>query len=140
MMRRIRLVVFVGFVSLGLTGKGRSLYSSAHQNPFHPAEQPTNVAEAYKSLPMSFEPNRGQFDSSVSFGSERPSYSIFLKSTGATLKMRSPGETHASTLQMTFQGANERSTMRGLEPSPGVNNYYFGKHESWITNVPFRTN
>jgi hypothetical protein len=133
---RVRLALFVGLVSLGVIATVRTFCSSLHKSPYHPAEQPVSAAQAYENLLMGFEPNHGQFDSSVTYGSERPSYSIFLKSTGARIKMRSPGETHTSTVQMTFQGANERSIMRGIEAAPGVTNYYYGSQESWITNIP----
>src|SRR5215467_9677022 len=99
---RNRPLLFLAFVSLGLTGKGRMFYSSTHKDPFHPAEQKVSGTPSYKNLPMSFEPNRGQFDPGVTFGSEQSSYSIFLKSAAVTLKMRNPHETRTSILQMTF--------------------------------------
>src|SRR5215831_18904433 len=116
---RIRLVLFLGFVSLGLTGTVRSFHSSAHQSPFHPAEQKVSAPQAFKSLSISFEPNRGQFDPGVTFGSERSAYSIFLKPAGVMLRMRNPHETRTAILQMTLWLANEHAKMRGLEPTPG---------------------
>ena len=52
------------------------------------AAEPTKVAAATMSLPIRFEPNRGQFDESVRYGARGPGYGLYLTKEGATLSLR----------------------------------------------------
>jgi hypothetical protein len=93
-------------------------------------------AQGYWKLPMSFEPNRGQFDSNVSFGSQKPAFSFALNATSATLKLYNSGDLEAVSLTMTFRGASAHSPIRGIGQLPGVTNYFHGTRKNWITGVP----
>jgi hypothetical protein len=106
------------------------------------------VQEAYAKLPLHFEANRGQTDSRVKFQSRGSGYTLFLTPSEAVMVLRSaqadpsplasnhePG-TH-SVLRMKIEGANPSPRVSGLEPLPGIVNYFIGKDPAkWRTNVP----
>src|SRR5262249_43275245 len=68
--------------------------------------------------------------------SQRPAYSLLLNATSATLKMHNSENSQTASLTMQFQGANESSTVRGLNQLSGVTNYFYGARRNWITSVP----
>ena len=132
----VRLLLTLVLSCFGPTGVARAPHPSASIHPIHPAAQPVSLAHGYSNLPSSFEPNRGQFDSAISFGSQRPAYSLLLNATSATLKMHNSENSQTASLTMQFQGANESSTVRGLNQLSGVTNYFYGARRNWITSVP----
>jgi hypothetical protein len=93
-------------------------------------ERTVNIASEYGKLPLSFEPNRGQFDSRYTFGSQGPGYALLLEPTSATLRLQT------TTFTLKLRGTNPRASLRGAEPLPGLANYYRGNKEQWITQVP----
>jgi hypothetical protein len=93
------------------------------------------MAANYGGLPMSFEPNRGQFDSRFAFGARGFNYSLLLNSKAVMTKFRTTAS-NSETLEMTLLGANDSARLHGADPLPGISNYYSGNRESWITNVP----
>jgi hypothetical protein len=54
------------------------------------AEHPITAVQAFADTPLSFEPNRGQFDGHFKFATTGPNYGVFLDSAELTLKVRSP--------------------------------------------------
>src|SRR5262249_32262368 len=85
--------------------------------------------------PMSFEPNRGQFDRRFVFGALGFNYSLLLNSTTVTTKFRTIAS-DSETLEMTLLGANDSAPLHGADPLPGVSNYYSGQRDNWIADVP----
>src|SRR5262249_56628337 len=68
---------------------------------------------AYRSLPVSFEPNRGQSDPRVKFMSRSQGLTLFLTSTDAVLVTRE------ASLKMRVLGANPDAVVQGLDARPG---------------------
>jgi hypothetical protein len=95
---------------------------------------PTTIASKYGHIPLSFQPNRGQFRSQFPFGSEGLGYSLFIDSTNASLRLRSSAS-NAITVDLKLVGANEDAVVKGAEPLAGVANYFQGPPDQWITNV-----
>src|SRR2546425_1027696 len=78
------------------------------------------TAADYARLPLSFEPNRGQFDSRFKFGSFGVESGVLLDSTGVRLRMRS-GE-----LAITMLGGNKNAKLTTQDELPGKANYFHG--------------
>ena len=110
-------------------------------------------ASKYSQLPLTFEANQGQTDSTVKFLSRGTGYTAFLTSGGLVLSLRaaesSPTQRtsgiHAAnqppsppvTLQFALVGATRSSIVRGEDPQPGRVNYFIGNDpDRWHTNVP----
>ncbi|MGB9360527.1 MAG: SBBP repeat-containing protein [Candidatus Sulfotelmatobacter sp.] len=97
-------------------------------------------------LPLIFEPNQGQADSSVKFVSRGPGYSLYLDPAGATLAMQTakpalPGQREARrsvrSVRMTLRGANSAAMIAGNDPLPGRSNYFIGNDpRKWHTSIP----
>src|SRR5207253_11191711 len=110
------------------------------------------LAEAYGSLPLSFEPNDGQAERKVKFLSRGSGYTLFLTSDEAVLALRSrqssvvssqlqktPGHglRTTDTLRMKLVGANRAAKVTALEELPGKSNYFIGNDpRRWRTDVP----
>ena len=111
------------------------------------------LAAAQRSLPLEFEPNRGQADRQVRFLARGDGYGLYLTRSQAVLALRRPGSAapadgaHSgrrrgekdawSVLRMELLGANEEARTSGLEPLPGTSNYFRGNDpKKWLTDVP----
>src|SRR5947208_7962193 len=113
-------------------------------------EGKVTVQEAYGKLPLHFEANQGQTASQVKFLSRGPGYTLFLTPTEAVLALKqAKGEDslratrHAlreddpTVLRMKIEGANPSPPATGLDPLPGIVNYFIGDDPAqWRTNVP----
>jgi hypothetical protein len=104
-------------------------------------------------LPLSFEENRGQADSTVKFLARSGGYSVVFRNREAdflltkrvadgtrgvsgTLVAHSD-PTIADVLRMRFLGANPSPAISGADRLPGIVNYFLGNDPSkWRTNVP----
>jgi hypothetical protein len=126
----IRLLAASGAVCLALTATTGTSYSSQRGTRVHPTERPVSISQEYGNLPMSFEPNRGQFDPDFQFGSRGLNSSLLVNPTGLTVKFRS------ATLNMKLRGANTHAPVRGDSPLPGIANYFRGASENWVAKVP----
>ena len=79
------------------------------------------------SLPLHFEPNRGQASDPTRFVAAAPSYTLFLSDTA--IAMQFP---HGGALSMTIPATR----VEPLDPLPGHSNYYAGADRSaWRTGV-----
>jgi uncharacterized repeat protein (TIGR01451 family) len=98
-------------------------------------------------LPLIFEPNQGQADSSVKFVSRGSGYSLYLDSTGAVLAMRtaqratSRGKggsgTNLESVRMTLVGANADAAVAGSNLLPGKSSYFIGNDpKKWHAGIP----
>jgi beta-propeller repeat-containing protein len=94
------------------------------------------VTASFRSLPMSFEANRGQTSPEVKFLSRGPGYTLFLTSSSeVVLAMRAgkdaPGQ---SVLRMQLAGAARAPQAEGLEILPGRSHYLLRREP--VTDVP----
>lgn len=110
--------------------------------------------QAYGSLPLIFEPNRGQTDARVRFLARGPGYALFLTSTEAVLRLLHPqagraragGELDvrparqlidAAVLRIKFVGANHRARVTAAWALPGKANYFVGNDpKRWRVGIP----
>jgi hypothetical protein len=100
------------------------LFFVARDRPFLAAEDRTpSIARDYGKLPLSFEPNLGQFDRKFDFGTRAFGQSILLNSTSVELNVRAAGTPNSTALEMTLRGANLTAIMRGTGSLPGDANY-----------------
>jgi photosystem II stability/assembly factor-like uncharacterized protein len=106
--------------------------------------------ESYRSLPVSFEANRGQTDSQVKFLFRGSSYNLYLTAKEAVMEFRAPtnhsanAERHStnvnlpsSAVRMKLVGANACPRIVAMDELPGKSNYFIGNDPNkWRTNVP----
>ena len=137
-----------------------SLVTSPSRRPFG-ASRP-ELASKYGNLPLSFERNEGQTDSQVQFLVRGRGYTLFLTEKEAVLTLKqgvkgkgirgdgisrtqaTAGETSDvdprtsnDVVRMRLEGANLASRTLGLEPLPGIVNYFIGNDpQTWRTNIP----
>ncbi|HEY2399937.1 MAG TPA: Ig-like domain repeat protein [Steroidobacteraceae bacterium] len=108
-----------------------------------------HVAANYGQVPLSFEPNQGQSDVNVQFLSRGSGYSLYLTPGEAVLSLqrKNPAEIPASgsrdatptvdVLRMQLVGASATAAATGLDPQPGVTNYFIGNDpKKWHTGIP----
>src|SRR5438309_8731411 len=110
------------------------------------------LAEAYGSLPLSFEPNDGQAERKVKFLSRGSGYTLYLTRDEAVLALRSRQSSVVSsqlqkttdhglrttdTLRMKLVGANQAANVTALDELLGKTNYFIGNDpKKWRTDVP----
>ena len=131
------------------------LASIPHPRPAQPAANSKSIASKLGQLPLSFEENRGQFDSHVKFLSRGAGYGLYLSSGQATIVHRGKANVSnggdASSLmaalgksvvqtksvtQLTWIGANPNAQPRGDGNQPGESNYLIGKdRDKWRRHV-----
>jgi uncharacterized repeat protein (TIGR01451 family) len=106
------------------------------------SETKGRAAEAYAKLPVSFEANQGQTDSSVKFISRGSHHALFLTSNESVLVLdepatRSEAKRRRAVLRMKLEGANASVQVEGIDELPGKTNYFIGKDAGqWRTEVP----
>ncbi len=122
-----------------------------------PPASMARVQSGYGHLPLSFEANHGQWDSSVQFVTRGSGHQLFLRPTDAVLALRtgeakdesqggdihrsqpsgSPSPSSHSVVRMKFDGANPQAQIVGLDKLPGIVNYILGDDPTkWRTNIP----
>ncbi len=114
----------------------------------HPAADTARGQSAYGNLPLSFEPNRGQTDASVSYVTRGSGYAVYLSPSAVTLAMHSaapanprPDRTVESgaeaAVRMSLLGAQASATMIAEHPLPGVASYIHGRNAAdWQLGLP----
>ena len=106
--------------------------SSQHSKP--------NAKTILGQLPLIFEPNQGQADTSVKFLAHGAGYSLFLDATGAVLAMQAAHSLAGRSEQfvrMTLVGANAAAATTGTDPLPGKSNYFIGNDaQKWHSGIP----
>jgi hypothetical protein len=134
MHNRIPTVVLIGLLVLPLA------FTTAHSFTRHETVSSTintvKLVQDYGKLPMSFQPNKGQFEGDAKFASRGLGYSLSIHATGLRLKFRDGSASHANRFEMRLVGANPDAQVRGTNPLPGEANYFSGQPENWITHVP----
>ena len=135
-----------------------TLWAKAQENTTQPPGHAiATLQPTYGKLPLSFEANQGQWHSDVQFVTRGGGHTLFLTPNEAVLSVRTavvkdernrdrftqhkPFDSHSPTSQsvvrMTFAGADAKAEMVGLEPLPGIVNYFIGDDPTkWRTNIP----
>ena len=98
--------------------------------------RPTSVTATRFSLPLVFEPNRGQADPQVRYMARGAGYTLFLTDTEAVMAF--PGK---APVRMRLLGDNAPGHVEATDPTGGVSHYLLGNDPSkWHTNIPhYRT-
>ncbi len=135
----VAVLVFSGITS---TAQVNAVRSTA-------AQSPAKVAPNYGKLPLSFEPNYGQADSSIKFLARGVHYNVLLQPDAATLVLnreeasREHLRMHAqavsatrAAVRMTLEGANPRAAMSSEQMLPGYVNYISSDKSRTQTGIP----
>ncbi len=102
------------------------------------------VAAQYAALPVRFETNLGQTDPSVHYLARGNGYTLFLTTSQSVILLgqrpttaQDPSpEQAADVVRMRMAGANLQPNVTGLEPLPGITNYFIGSDpEQWQTDI-----
>jgi hypothetical protein len=95
------------------------------------------VAAQYATLPVRFEPNVGQSDARVEFLARGNGYTLFLTSSESVIVIAKPASAaQADVVRMRFAGANASPRVEGLEPLPGITNYFIGNDPAqWRSDI-----
>jgi hypothetical protein len=117
------------------------------------AARKTAAQDHYGKLPLSFEPNLGQFDARVDYVAHAGASTVFLTPTAAVFAMRAVGrasglppgtagrksalqEQSGAAVFMQVLGGNPQAHPTAADPLPGVTNYLIGNDASrWHTGV-----
>jgi uncharacterized protein (TIGR03437 family) len=101
------------------------------------AGEPGAVVADYGKLPLSFEANTGQADSSVKFLARGTGYGLYLTAHEAVLELRKGGEQNTDLVRMRLAGASGAAAPAGEERLPGTANYFIGNDPAkWHSGVP----
>ncbi len=130
------LVVFLGTIQ---DASGRRVGVNSHATP-------AALGQRDRQVPLRFEPNHGQTESSVKFLARGAGYTLFLRSTDAVLNLapaadlsKGIGKTSGDpkTLRLQFQGVNPEAILEGRSRLAGNTHYLVGRDPArWHTNVP----
>jgi uncharacterized protein (TIGR03437 family) len=89
------------------------------------------------SVPLSFEPNQGQADSTVQFLSRGSGYALFLAPGKVVLNLEQREPASVNTLRMDLIEANAQAKPVGLAPQAGVVSYFIGNDpKKWRSGIP----
>lgn len=117
--------------------------AQASDNPDLQPPSPQRATVSVGSIPLSFEPNRGQTDPRVAFLARGSGYTLYLSPTSATFSLsrdandRSRGVGEESVIRMNIVGAKTETSMVAEGRLPGVVNYLFDRGGGTaITDLP----
>src|SRR5213594_1275103 len=114
-----------------------SLISLLLALPFSVFGKAPSPARLSGSLPLAFEPNRGQTQANVEFVAHGNGYSVSLKSGGATIALHQRKAKEADVLRVRLLGSRPTASALGAAPLRGRSNYIRGRNpEGWIQDVP----
>ncbi|MGH9356028.1 MAG: hypothetical protein ACRD10_07855, partial [Terriglobia bacterium] len=156
---RALLVTFVLLVAMLAANQVRATQPESPGSPHEALRHPGHVSQSsgsnggvrahrvqarYATLPLRFEPNRGQSDASVKFMARTPGYRLFLTGNGAafvfrrTLRRQSAARPPAQPwLQMKWLGSEPAPRGEGLGKLASLSNYFLGNNpQRWRTGVP----
>ena len=110
---------------------------------------PVQANTSAVTLPLSFEPNRGQADSRTRFLSRGGNYVLSLEPTAMVVTLSSPAavrtgrlasiapEPRSADLRIRFVGADPAAQIEGVDQLPGKSNYFIGNDPAlWRTDIP----
>lgn len=111
-------------------------------------------ASGFGKIPLAFEANQGQSNSSAKFLLHRSGYGFLFDSNEIVLSMskespssksvsrkkqiiQKPSVGIISSIKMKLLGANEQTPVSGIDKLPGTKNYFMGNDpKKWQTNIP----
>src|ERR1035441_1388807 len=133
--RRLRAVTALAIISISSSlGWPRASAAAPDDRP-----QAANRPEAkLMSVPLSFEPNEGQSDSTVQFVSRGSGYALFLAPGKVVLNLERQQLEAASvdTVHMSLIGANPNSNAVGQARQDGVVSYFIGNDpKNWRSGI-----
>ena len=108
-------------------------------------DQRSKIAEQFGNIPLHFELNRGQADSSVRYMSRNGNHTLLLKQTEAQLALPNkvktsdgkPGVIRPDILRMKLARVNDDPKIEGIDELPGRTNYFLGDDpKNWQSDVP----
>lgn len=116
-----------------------ALLACASLQPLCAADAPAaaaGVAAQHAALPMRFEPNVGQSDPRVEFLARGNGYTLFLTRSESVFALAKGPTGDPGVVRMRFAGANKQPRVEGLQPLPGISNYFIGNDSSkWRTDI-----
>ena len=144
--RALRAVTALAMISISFgLGWPRAFAASPESIP----RSTNRPAAKLMNVPLSFEPNQGQLDSTVQFLSRGSGYALFLTPGKVVLNLerqrpapaaaaRQTGKAASvDTLRMSLIGANSKANAVGLSPQPGVVSYFIGNDpRNWRSGIP----
>lgn len=117
--------------------------------PASPSQLPTadaisRLSENYGRVPLSFEANEAQSGVGTQFLARGSGYTMLLSADKVTLQLvrRAPADSsfnaaRAATVSMQLLGSTGSASGAGLEPLPGIVNYFIGNDPAkWRTRIP----
>lgn len=106
---------------------------------------PDGAVARFGSIPLGFEPNRGQTSANVQWLAHGPEYAIFLAGHDAVLEMNRTAvprigdapKISSSAIRMNLLGARDAIATSGEGPLTGKTNYFTGRDQAkWQRDVP----
>jgi len=89
----------------------------------------------YGKMPLSFEPNRGQADSTTLYLARGNGYLVSLEPSGSRILLRKGAK--SAQISTRLVGGSRISHLEALEPLPGHSSYFRGQDRSkWVTGIP----
>jgi hypothetical protein len=96
-----------------------------------------SYVQSWGQVPLAFEVNRGQTDSTVDYLSRGLGYAAFLNSSGATLSFHKHNAKLANALRMTLLGAGPNIHSSQDQQLRGKVNYFIGNDPAeWEIGIP----
>lgn len=159
-MRTVAGIALVSALLVGSIDQGRLLASPSRAVAgilsAPSAGSPARLQAAFRTLPLSFEANRGQVDHRVKFLSRGGGYTFFLTSTDAVLatfapsrrtrivpgplnpgKLESSALPRQSVVRFRPVGGTAHPQLVGLDMLPGKVNYFIGNNRRrWQVDIP----
>lgn len=131
-----RVTVALAGLALLVSASWVLLHMSVFPSSERALSRPILVASDLRKLPLHFESNRGQTDSTVKYMARGAGYGIFLTQTEAVLKLADAKTGAPSVLSMQLLGSNPASRITGTDMLPGKSNYLIGKNpKNWRTGI-----
>ena len=158
MKTRTHAVTFLtGLTLVVVLAPAATLWADSATTAAPPSSSMASVQSAYGKLPLSFEANHGQADSSVQFLARGHGYTLFLTPTESVmvLQQRDTTPEHEAltgthptarpkqmpitqaVVRMKLEGANPSPAIDGMEQLLGMVNYFIGNDPAqWHTTIP----
>jgi hypothetical protein len=102
---------------------------------FSPIFAAVHTSPSYGKIPLSFEPNRGQAESTALYLARGNGYLVSLESSGSRILLRKGSK--SAQISSRLVGGSGSSQLEALDRLPGQSNYFHGQDRSkWVTDIP----
>jgi hypothetical protein len=101
--------------------------------PSHVSTSPLPVGQgqaALNRLPLRFEANQGQWDSSIRYRARSGDFNLSLTQSGPVVAFA-----NAPRLDIALSGSNPAPILEGLDPLAARTNYFIGSRDRWRTDI-----